>query len=69
VVSNDTPTPWHDAVVCGACDRQLLPLTYTTAENTGPIGGDDRPYLKCPGCGIRYRWQDSAGWVPAVAPA
>jgi hypothetical protein len=57
-MSEDGPAPWHDPVVCGVCNLQLLPLSYPITANYGRNGG--RPYLKCSGWGVRYQWQDSA---------
>jgi hypothetical protein len=34
----------------------VIPLNYLVPVHDHPLG-DDRPNLKCPGCGTRYRWQ------------
>jgi hypothetical protein len=57
--------PWSDFVVCGLCSRTLLPLTFAPASiDDVSRDVDNRPDLKCPGCGRRYQWRDSAGWAP-----
>jgi hypothetical protein len=64
----DHPIPWSDAAVCGLCSRQLIPLSFTPASlDDDAMEIANRPDLKCPGCGERYQWQDSAGWVPSVS--
>ena len=64
-VSHDMPTPWHDAVTCGVCDRRVPRLSSTMAADAGSSSSGICAYVTCPGCGIRYRWDDSAHWVPA----
>lgn len=65
-MSRNLPKPWSDAITCAACDRRLLPLSYTLPLDDDLPGAESRPLLKCPGCAQRYQWQDSAGWVPLV---
>jgi transcription elongation factor Elf1 len=60
-MGKERPTPWSDALMCAACGRLLLPLSYDFRVDT------NRPSLKCPGCGQCYEWRDSAGWVPVEA--
>jgi uncharacterized protein with PIN domain len=60
------PSPVDDAMEsCAACGGRLLPLTYTLAIAGEPDGLEDRPFLKCAGCGQRYRWHGS-GWHATV---
>jgi len=61
-VSTEAPTPWNDAVRCGACSHTLLPPTYLEPPVDDPTS--TRPQLKCPECGQGYRWHGSAGWQP-----
>jgi hypothetical protein len=63
-VVDDVPAPLSDAVVCIACGRKLLPLTYTRPSSGSDVMAMEKlPHLKCVGCGQHYRWQDVAGWV------
>jgi hypothetical protein len=63
-MGHDSLAPWHDPVVCGVCDRQLVPPSYSITADYCPNGS--HPNLKCPGCGVRYQWQRSAQWVPLL---
>lgn len=49
--------------MCEVCNCTFLPLTYTVPLDDYAGDVDDRPKLKCVGCGQQYRWQDSAGWA------
>jgi hypothetical protein len=65
-VGEDAATPLLlDDAVCGVCGGSLLPLTYPQGlPDHEPRGTETRAAMECAGCGQRYRWQDSAGWVP-----
>jgi hypothetical protein len=65
-VSNDWPGQWTNNVVCAECGRGLLPLSYILPLHDDPRGSD-RPTLKCPGCGMHYRWEGDDGWVAVLS--
>jgi hypothetical protein len=64
VIDHDQLIPWNELDTCSACGRTLIPLNYLVPVHDHPLG-DDRPNLKCPGCGTRYRWQAAADGRPA----
>ena len=46
-----------------------MPLSYTSPpSDNDPSRMENRPDLKCPGCGQCYQWQDFAGWAPMGFP-
>jgi hypothetical protein len=68
-MGNDPVLPWSDAVVCNGCGHKLMPLSYSSPPtDTNPARVENRPDLKCPGCGQCYQWQDVAGWTPTGFP-
>ncbi len=54
-MDKDMPTCWGTAVVCGACGRRLLPLSYTVSLHDDPSGVEYHPNLRCAGCGQCYQ--------------
>jgi hypothetical protein len=68
-MGNEPVLPWSDAVMCDGCGHKLLPLSYSSPPtDNGAARVENRPDLKCPGCGQCYQWQDFAGWAPAGFP-
>jgi hypothetical protein len=62
-VVDEVPAALSDAVVCAACGRKLLPLTYTRlSSGSDAMAREKLPHLKCAGCGRPYHWTDAAGW-------
>ncbi|HWF57276.1 MAG TPA: hypothetical protein VG520_02875 [Candidatus Dormibacteraeota bacterium] len=59
------PTQWGNAVVCAACGRRLLPLSYAMSLDDDPSGVEYHPHLRCAGCGQCYQWQSASGWASA----
>jgi hypothetical protein len=68
-VSKEGLRPWSDAVVCPLCERRILPLSCASVEvDDTRWEEEDRPDLKCAGCGQWYQWHGSAGWAPLGSP-
>jgi len=42
---------------CAVCGHRLVPMSYTLPLEENPVDVENRPELKCPGCG---RSQDRA---------
>lgn len=57
---------WSASVRCASCASTLLPMTYSSPPPDDAV--DDRPHLKCPGCGLRYRWDANGRWRAIVVP-
>jgi hypothetical protein len=55
---------WNAVLSCAVCGRRLTPLSYPLSPSHD-ARGDERPALKCNGCGQSYRWDDSCGWILA----
>jgi hypothetical protein len=55
---------WNAVLSCAACGRRLIPLSYPLSPSHD-ARGEERPPLKCHGCGQPHRWDDSCGWVLA----
>lgn len=64
-MNEDMATFWGNGVVCGACGRRLLPLSYSVSLADDPSGVEFHPHLRCAGCGQCYPWEASSGWASA----
>jgi transcription elongation factor Elf1 len=62
-MSSDRSGTARDLVMCVACGHQLQPEMYTRSTH-GRKGHRPGPQLKCAGCGQRYEWRVSIGWIP-----
>jgi hypothetical protein len=59
-----TANPWAEPVTCTACAREMLPVIFAPIPLTDrALEVEIRASLRCTGCGERYLWRETAGWV------